>query len=216
MITEKKTRPTAKPKASTRTRIFGTFAPALVVALLTAQTSANGCAPEPSTSAQDAESAEAEFARYDITESGWLSGTELDACDCRQLDQDGDGEVTKAEFVAGRTDAPAPPAPATPAQQTPPPAAEPQQAAQATDPQPTELAVGAEVEAYISFAWRPATIVQIGGGPFPESPYKVTNGQPINGRQAYMWLAPDGIRAPSRPASAPASGPRVGSYYVMS
>jgi hypothetical protein len=45
--------------------------------------------------------AERLFARYDITEGGWLSGTELSACDCRGDDANGDGEVTKAEFVAG-------------------------------------------------------------------------------------------------------------------
>ena len=45
--------------------------------------------------------AERLFAQYDITEGGWLSGTELYACDCRGDDANGDGEVTKAEFVAG-------------------------------------------------------------------------------------------------------------------
>ena len=44
--------------------------------------------------------AEARFRQFDITEGGWLSGTELDACGCRTDDADGDGEVTKAEFVA--------------------------------------------------------------------------------------------------------------------
>jgi hypothetical protein len=80
--------------------------------------------------------------------------------------------------------------------------------------------VGSAVEAYISFAWRPARIVQVGGGPWADSPYKVTNGEPINGHQAYMWLGPDKVRAPSTPASPtaspPASGPRVGSYHVLS
>jgi len=45
--------------------------------------------------------AERLFARYDITEGGWLSGTELNACNCRSDDANGDGEVTKAEFIAG-------------------------------------------------------------------------------------------------------------------
>jgi hypothetical protein len=55
--------------------------------------------------------AERLFAQYDITEGGWLSGTELNACKCRGDDTNGDGEVTKAEFVAGflrRGGAPAP------------------------------------------------------------------------------------------------------------
>ena len=45
--------------------------------------------------------AERLFKQYDITEGGWLSGTELNACACRGDDANGDGEVTKAEFVAG-------------------------------------------------------------------------------------------------------------------
>lgn len=45
---------------------------------------------------------ERQFARYDITEGGWLSGTELDACRCRHYDMNGDGEVTRNEFLAGR------------------------------------------------------------------------------------------------------------------
>lgn len=68
--------------------------------------------------------AELLFAQYDVTEDGWLSGTELDACDCRSDDANGDGEVTRAEFVAaalrrgGPATAPAStrsPAPARPA-----------------------------------------------------------------------------------------------------
>ena len=44
---------------------------------------------------------EARFARYDITESGTLSGTELDACKCRQYDANRDGQVSRAEYIAG-------------------------------------------------------------------------------------------------------------------
>jgi hypothetical protein len=44
----------------------------------------------------------AEFARYDITGSGTLSGTELNACRCRSYDVNGDGKVSLAEFQAGR------------------------------------------------------------------------------------------------------------------
>jgi len=46
--------------------------------------------------------ARSDFRRFDITESGWLSGTELDACGCRRYDTDKDGEVTLAEYEAGR------------------------------------------------------------------------------------------------------------------
>lgn len=52
------------------------------------------------------------FARYDITEDGWLSGTELTACACASYDTNRDHEVTRAEFLAGRASAHAPtPAP---------------------------------------------------------------------------------------------------------
>ena len=46
-------------------------------------------------------SIEQRFARYDITESGTLSGTELDACKCRQYDANRDGWVSRAEYIAG-------------------------------------------------------------------------------------------------------------------
>src|SRR5688500_18164748 len=39
--------------------------------------------------------------RLDITEDGWLDGKELDG-GWKKSDADGDGEVTKAEFMAGR------------------------------------------------------------------------------------------------------------------
>jgi len=54
-------------------------------------------APDPKASAYNAE-----FARYDITRSGTLSGTELNACKCRSYDVNRDGEVSLAEFQAGR------------------------------------------------------------------------------------------------------------------
>ena len=76
-------------------------------------------------------SAEQQFARYDITEDGWLSGTELNACGCRGADADGDGEVTKAEFVAaflrrgGASAAPTSTRSMTPARSAPTPAPRP-------------------------------------------------------------------------------------------
>jgi hypothetical protein len=55
-------------------------------------------------SAQDARTiaAERDFQRFDGNQSGWLSGKELIACQCKDYDQSGDNEVTKAEFFAGR------------------------------------------------------------------------------------------------------------------
>lgn len=64
--------------------------------------------------------ARSDFRRFDITEGGWLSGTELDACGCRRYDTDNDGEVTLVEYEAGRVReanskaAPAPRRPAPP------------------------------------------------------------------------------------------------------
>ncbi len=51
-------------------------------------------------SATSVAEAEQRFRQYDVTEDGWLSGTELDACRCRGDDVNRDGEVTKAEFVS--------------------------------------------------------------------------------------------------------------------
>jgi hypothetical protein len=54
-------------------------------------------------SATSVAEAEQRFRQYDVTEDGWLSGTELDACRCRGDDVNRDGEVTKAEFLAAAT-----------------------------------------------------------------------------------------------------------------
>ena len=55
-------------------------------------------------SAQDAKTnaIEQDFQRFDSNQSGWLSGKELIACQCREYDKSGDNEVTKSEFFAGR------------------------------------------------------------------------------------------------------------------
>ena len=41
--------------------------------------------------------------RLDLTQDGWLSGTEFTACDCPGADTNHDGEITHAEFLAYRT-----------------------------------------------------------------------------------------------------------------
>ena len=46
--------------------------------------------------------AESSFKRFDANKSGWLSGNELTACNCKQYDNDGDNEVTLQEFFVGR------------------------------------------------------------------------------------------------------------------
>ena len=143
---------------------------------------------------------EEEFARYDITEGGWLSGTELDACACREYDADGDGEVTKAEFIAGRSTSFVD--------------ADPERTART----PGAWRVGDRVEAFITVDWLPATIVQIGEGPFPDDPYLVRYGQPIGGIYPTRWLGPDGIRPVSdeTEAATVAAGPRLGRYTILS
>jgi hypothetical protein len=45
---------------------------------------------------------EAEFDSFDANKSGWLSGRELTACNCIGFDTNGDNEVTKEEYVAGK------------------------------------------------------------------------------------------------------------------
>jgi len=54
--------------------------------------------------AQDAKASavEQDFQRFDGNQSGWLSGRELIDCQCKRYDQDGDNEVTKVEYFAGR------------------------------------------------------------------------------------------------------------------
>jgi len=44
----------------------------------------------------------AEFRKLDANASGWLSGNELTACNCKSYDSNGDNEITKDEFFAGQ------------------------------------------------------------------------------------------------------------------
>ena len=50
---------------------------------------------------EDVSTNEQIFKALDRNESGWLSGKELLACQCKEFDKNGDNEVTKAEFLAG-------------------------------------------------------------------------------------------------------------------
>lgn len=45
---------------------------------------------------------EEEFDRFDGNKSGWLSGRELTACSCLAYDTNGDNEVTREEYLAGK------------------------------------------------------------------------------------------------------------------
>lgn len=42
------------------------------------------------------------FKKFDLNQSGWLSGRELTTCNCLQYDTDADNEVTLEEFFIGR------------------------------------------------------------------------------------------------------------------
>lgn len=46
--------------------------------------------------------AESSFRKFDGNGSGWLSGKELDACNCKEYDTNGDNEVTLQEYFAGK------------------------------------------------------------------------------------------------------------------
>ena len=104
--------------------------------------------------------------------------------------------------------------------QMPPPSA----AVRATPPAPApntsegQWRVGDQVEAWITAEWLPATILRIGGGPFPEDPYLVQYGKPIRGNYANRWLNSDDIRRPKAGSvvTAQAPVPRLGSYTILS
>lgn len=51
--------------------------------------------------AANASPASEAFARFDITGNGFLSGTEINACGCSNLDANGDRRITLDEYLAG-------------------------------------------------------------------------------------------------------------------
>jgi hypothetical protein len=58
-------------------------------------------APDPAADAALAARADAALREFDGNGDGWLSGTELTACECAGLDADSDGRVTAQEVAAG-------------------------------------------------------------------------------------------------------------------
>jgi hypothetical protein len=81
-----------------------------------------------------------------------------------------------------------------------------------------QFKVGDRVEGWITAEWLPATILQIGGGPDADSPYRVTCGAPIRDIQPTRWLPARYLRPLSKPlpASAAAGEPRLGRYQMLS
>ena len=68
----------------------------------------------PAPVATDAASLEKSFAAFDINPDGNLDGIELQRCGCISADRDGNGEVSKAEYMAAGLLGKLPPPPAGP------------------------------------------------------------------------------------------------------
>lgn len=175
----------------------------------------------------------ARFQKFDITQDGWLDGTEVTACGCMAFDRNGDREITWEEYrdgsaAAGRGARAGPPAapaltptPATPARPaaTPaPPAAAPAQPSAAPTPAQVRAAtyrIPDRVEVRVDGTWYPGSIYAVRDGE-----YKVMrDGYTSDSR----WFAPSDLRpytAPARPAPARDAGlPRVvplGTYNCTS
>jgi hypothetical protein len=82
---------------------------------------------------------------------------------------------------------------------------------------PHTFKIGERIEAWITVEWLPVTLVQIGGGPWADSPYLVEYGTPIGGIQPTRWLSATHVRPLPKPApAAPPGGPRPGRYIILS
>jgi hypothetical protein len=124
----------------------------------------------------------ARFRSYDMNESGWLSGREIDSCACRVFDQNDDGTVTWDEFRDGATRA-----------------AAGQQRAVAKDAAPAGGAayeIGDRVEVLYENRWQRGSVVGVRDGRYQVS------------RDGWIvlqntWFAPAEMRriAPEQPAA---------------
>ena len=84
-------------------------------------------------------------------------------------------------------------------------------------PPPPAVRVGDRVEAWITAEWLPVKLVQIGGGPWADSPYLVEYGTPIGGIQPKRWLSARYVRPLAKtPPDTSAAGPRLGRYVILS
>jgi hypothetical protein len=77
--------------------------------------------------------------------------------------------------------------------------------------------VGDEVDVWINVEWMPGRIVQVGGGPYEDSPFRVAYGIPIGGIQPTRWVIPERVRpvATGQPVGQ-TTGPRPGRYQMLS
>jgi hypothetical protein len=112
--------------------------------------------------------AQARFRELDLNSSGWLSGREIEACGCRGFDEDGNGEITKAEFYQGfmlaayqqtQTQGQA----TAPQQERAPTRQQPAAPAQAAGAGQEGFKIPDRVEVYYEGRWQPGTIVQVQG-----------------------------------------------------
>ena len=82
---------------------------------------------------------------------------------------------------------------------------------------PHQFKIGQRIEGWITAEWLPVTLVEIGGGPWPDAPFLVEYGTPIRGIQPKRWLSAKDVRPLSKPApDTSATGPRTGRYIVLS
>jgi hypothetical protein len=82
---------------------------------------------------------------------------------------------------------------------------------------PHNFRIGQRIEGWITAEWLPVTLVQIGGGPWADSPYLVEYGTPIRGIQPKRWLSARDVRPLAKtPPDTSAAGPRLGRYVILS
>lgn len=157
------------------------------------------------------------FRAFDLNESGWLSGRELVACDCRAYDADRNGEITWEEFRIGWARAPLFGAGEATR------GGEPQRGTANAQPAPvaapttatSKFRPGDRVQINIAGAWHSATIVQVQNGRYRLSrddlAYGVTTSDEWIPEERLRVLVdtPTPARAPT--SALPASVP-VGAY----
>jgi hypothetical protein len=161
------------------------------------------------------------FRAFDLNESGWLSGREVTACDCRAYDANRNGEITWEEFRAGwarapliggsplRSDDDDTPRPA--AQR--PPAARPAPQATASRFRP-----GDRVEIYADGRWSKGSVVQAQNGRYrvsrDDNMYGVTTSDEWIPEARLRTLVATPAAAPPPTSAMPRTVP-MGSYECV-
>ena len=161
--------------------------------------------------------AKAAFGAFDLNESGWLSGREITACDCRSYDSDRNGEITWDEFRAGWARAPLFGDGAAPRGREVPQAATNPPLTQRPAPANTagKYSVADRVQVSVDGSWHSATVIQVRNGEYrlarDDRAYGVASSE--------EWIAENRLRpfvdtpTPARPPTSnlPSSVP-TGSY----